>query len=211
LQGQYFDEETGLHYTRFRYYEPQIGAFVSQDPLGLAAGVNLYQYAANTCSWTDPLGLSCYKYKFDDSAGRFRDAKTGRFASTKTVGQSLATKPNEAFFWSGRTNGIGGDLNAKKIAESRGGVTLEKLLEDRGIKMPAWDEANPISTKAWKDISGSYASQVSGKVRGVIGEQLRPDAVWTKDELPKLLTNSNVTEITTIDPATLVEKTIFSR
>ena len=77
--------------------------------------------------------------------------------------------------------------------------------------MPAWDETNPISTKAWKDISGHYASQVSGKVRGIIGEQLRPDAIWTKDELPKLLSNSNVTEITIIDPATLVEKTIFKR
>jgi RHS repeat-associated protein len=47
LQGQYFDVETGLAYNRWRYYCPEIGAFVSQDPLGLAAGENVYQFAEN--------------------------------------------------------------------------------------------------------------------------------------------------------------------
>jgi len=57
-QGQYFDAETGLHYNRFRYYDPDAGRFVSQDPIGLAGGVNLYQYAPNPLSWVDPLGLT---------------------------------------------------------------------------------------------------------------------------------------------------------
>jgi uncharacterized protein RhaS with RHS repeats len=35
FQGQLFDEETGLHYNRFRYYDPDVGRFVSQDPIGL--------------------------------------------------------------------------------------------------------------------------------------------------------------------------------
>jgi RHS repeat-associated protein len=38
FQGQYLDVETGLHYNRFRYYEPGAGRFVSQDPIGLAGG-----------------------------------------------------------------------------------------------------------------------------------------------------------------------------
>jgi len=37
--GQYEDEETGLYYNRFRYYDPESGEFVSQDPIGLAGGV----------------------------------------------------------------------------------------------------------------------------------------------------------------------------
>ena len=56
-QGQYFDAETGLHNNRFRYYDPDAGRFVSHDPIGLAGGVNLYQYAPNPLSWVDPLGL----------------------------------------------------------------------------------------------------------------------------------------------------------
>ena len=59
FQGQYFDIETGLHYNRFRYFDPDIGRFVSQDPIGLHGGNNLYQYAANPSGWVDPLGLTC--------------------------------------------------------------------------------------------------------------------------------------------------------
>ncbi|WP_162256922.1 RHS repeat-associated core domain-containing protein, partial [Noviherbaspirillum sp. Root189] len=57
FQGQYHDSETGLHYNRFRYYDPDSGRFVSQDPIGLQGGYNLYQYAANPTIWVDPLGL----------------------------------------------------------------------------------------------------------------------------------------------------------
>jgi len=58
LQGQYEDAETGLHYNLFRYYDPDVGRFVSQDPIGLLGGFNLYQYAPNPVQWIDPLGLS---------------------------------------------------------------------------------------------------------------------------------------------------------
>lgn len=58
LPGQYFDEETGLHYNLFRYYAPECGRFVSQDPIGLNGGLNLYAYAPNPLGWIDPLGLN---------------------------------------------------------------------------------------------------------------------------------------------------------
>ncbi|MFC4159340.1 RHS repeat-associated core domain-containing protein [Chitinimonas lacunae] len=58
FQGQYYDAETGLHYNRFRYYDPDVGRFVSQDPIGLRGGANSYQYAPNPLGWIDPLGLS---------------------------------------------------------------------------------------------------------------------------------------------------------
>ncbi|WP_201025276.1 RHS repeat-associated core domain-containing protein, partial [Pseudomonas syringae] len=59
FQGQYFDVETGLHYNTFRYYDPEIGRFITQDPIGLSGGDNLYQYAPNPYGWVDSLGLSC--------------------------------------------------------------------------------------------------------------------------------------------------------
>jgi RHS repeat-associated protein len=58
-QGQYLDRETGLHYDKFRYYDPDIGRFTQPDPIGLLGGFNLYQYAPNGLTWVDPLGLSC--------------------------------------------------------------------------------------------------------------------------------------------------------
>nr|WP_244969515.1 RHS repeat-associated core domain-containing protein [Neisseria sicca] len=57
LQNQYYDRETGLHYNFFRYYEPNAGRFVNQDPIGLIGGDNLYLFAPNTMKWNDPLGL----------------------------------------------------------------------------------------------------------------------------------------------------------
>lgn len=58
--GQYADGETGLHYNLFRYYDPQLGRFIVQDPIGLNGGWNLYQYAPNPLGWIDPTGLSRY-------------------------------------------------------------------------------------------------------------------------------------------------------
>lgn len=55
--GQWFDEESGLHYSLFRYYDPGRGGFLSPDPLGLKAGLNEYLYAPNAVNWIDPYGL----------------------------------------------------------------------------------------------------------------------------------------------------------
>ena len=57
LQNQYYDEETGLHYNLMRYYEPEAGRFVNQDPIKLIGGENLYQFAPNAQNWTEALGL----------------------------------------------------------------------------------------------------------------------------------------------------------
>jgi len=60
FQGQYWDEETGLHYNRFRYYDPGTGQFTQQDPIGLLGCDNFYQYADNPVQWIDPVGLTKY-------------------------------------------------------------------------------------------------------------------------------------------------------
>ncbi|WP_077342371.1 RHS repeat-associated core domain-containing protein [Pseudocolwellia agarivorans] len=59
FQGQYFDEESKLHYNRFRYYCSKQQRFIHQDPIGLVGGINHYQYAPNPVNWVDPFGLSC--------------------------------------------------------------------------------------------------------------------------------------------------------
>ncbi|EPB6469190.1 RHS repeat-associated core domain-containing protein [Cronobacter dublinensis] len=51
-----FDAETGLHYNRSRYYDPDAGRFISQDPPGPAGGINLYQYAPNPLFVPNPTG-----------------------------------------------------------------------------------------------------------------------------------------------------------
>lgn len=56
--GQFADEHTGLHYNRFRYYDPDLGQYISTDPIGIAGGFNPYAYVPDPLVWIDPLGLS---------------------------------------------------------------------------------------------------------------------------------------------------------
>ena len=57
-QGQYEDVEAGLYYNRFRYYSPQMGVYISSDPIGLAGNnPTLYGYVGNVNFWLDPFGL----------------------------------------------------------------------------------------------------------------------------------------------------------
>lgn len=55
--GQYFDEETGLHYNYARYYDPASGRFISTDPLGINGGDDCHAYVVNPRTWIDPYGL----------------------------------------------------------------------------------------------------------------------------------------------------------
>ena len=60
-QGQYEDSEIGLYYNRFRYYDPSTGAYISQDPIGLAGrNPTLYGYVHNPKGLVDVFGLIEY-------------------------------------------------------------------------------------------------------------------------------------------------------
>ncbi|EPD1188564.1 RHS element core protein [Escherichia coli] len=66
LPGQQYDEESGLYYNRNRYYDPLQGRYITQDPIGLAGGWNLYNYPLNPIIRMDPLGLyNLYQLLYD--------------------------------------------------------------------------------------------------------------------------------------------------
>ena len=56
--GQYYDDESELHYNRFRYYSPETGQYISHDPIGLLGGFNPYGYVFNPSGWVDFFGLA---------------------------------------------------------------------------------------------------------------------------------------------------------
>ncbi|MDX2022035.1 MAG: DUF6531 domain-containing protein [Deltaproteobacteria bacterium] len=83
--GQYEDEEVGLYYNRFRYYDAEGGQYVSQDPIGLDGGWNQMGYVKDTLRWVDPLGLACKLGKTTGSydamnPGPLPEALAGTFA-----------------------------------------------------------------------------------------------------------------------------------
>ena len=64
--GREFDSETGLYYYRARYYDPEVGRFLSEDPIGFDGGINFYSYVGNNpINFFNPFGL--HKILFDGS------------------------------------------------------------------------------------------------------------------------------------------------
>ncbi|MFJ9918950.1 putative T7SS-secreted protein [Streptomyces rubiginosohelvolus] len=59
--GQYCDPESRLHYNFNRYYSPECGRYLTQDPLGITPSPNSFSYVGNPTTWIDPLGLSPYE------------------------------------------------------------------------------------------------------------------------------------------------------
>ena len=66
LPGQQHDKATGLYYNRHRFYDPRLGAYISQDPIGLDGGINLSSYVRNPMQWGDPWGLAACLVMFPD-------------------------------------------------------------------------------------------------------------------------------------------------
>ena len=61
-QGQYYDSEVELCYNRFRYYQPETGRYISEDPIKLLGGFNVFAYVGDTNAWLDLLGLNSKVY-----------------------------------------------------------------------------------------------------------------------------------------------------
>ena len=150
MQGQYLDRETGLHYNLFRYYDPDCGRFTQQDPIGLAGGINLYQYAPNALGWVDPWGLS-----------RECSGKTKPHFYVGPAGPS-ATMPSTAYRYM-RYLEDDGTINAwvPKTFESKSApVTyfgFDKLDSGRTVRdafqIKGADKSNPLDPldKSWSD------------------------------------------------------------
>ena len=84
--GQYEDGETGLYYNRFRYYDPDAGQYVSQDPIRLAGGMAVYAYAKDPLNSIDPFGL------VDNSATQIYDNLPTKKLKKKTVSTDGTTQ-----------------------------------------------------------------------------------------------------------------------
>ncbi|MCW0319132.1 hypothetical protein NB724_004283 [Pantoea ananatis] len=159
MQGQYLDRETGLHYNMFRYYDPDSGRFTQQDPIGLAGGINLYQYAPNALGWVDPWGLS--KCSLQKKGQSIPDHHKVNF--TDGIISNRQVSGDEIFYkYHGKTNRLGRDFNYVTKKKYTSEAELRKdlaILKEWGVKIDKVTTFKP--QKGTWITEGTAAPQIS--------------------------------------------------
>ncbi len=65
--GQYYDQETGLHYNYHRYYDPRTGRYLRPDPIGLEDNILLKIYTLMNCKYLPGGDINSYGYVLNNS------------------------------------------------------------------------------------------------------------------------------------------------
>ena len=117
MQGQHYDEESGLHYNRHRYYDPMQGRYITQDPIGLRGGWNLYAYPLDPVLGRDPLGLETNQFESADKAALYaiRMCNADSISENKEFG-GLICKNRQGYFSTAPVKGTNAGVNPYSAA-----------------------------------------------------------------------------------------------
>jgi len=146
--GREHDRETGLRYYRARYYDGEVGRFISEDPIGFAGGdVNLYNYVgANSVNFVDPSGLDTWEglfvegdafalfFGYSKGVGRFNNNETSEsclveFSCYKVgVGGNIGVSGNKMLILNGPNKGV--DLAGRSVGM---GLDVRELSLSAGV------------------------------------------------------------------------------
>ncbi len=121
FQGQYYDKETGLHYNRYRYYEPYSARYVSKDPIGLFGGLHSTKYVSDPNQWVDPMGLN------ESLGSAMKDAFVDRIPGSQ-VPSRLKNKPAAVQM----TDRVLTGMNANVTAAALVGVSASASYDGNG-------------------------------------------------------------------------------
>jgi RHS repeat-associated protein len=171
FQGRHLDSESGFYYFRNRYYSPDLGRFISRDPIGYAAGdINLYRFVGNgPYGGLDPWGLEKVKLPYGNGYkcyNRTQDPDYKNVPNGCGSDQGIYDPPNDPqiILWGPR-------VSFKPACDSHDGCygvcgASKQLCDDKFLKdMKAeCDKAisNPILKQKCYQNAESYAWAVRG-------------------------------------------------
>ena len=131
--GQYHDDETGLYYNRFRYYDPEAGAYLSVDPIGLAGGnPTLYGYVGDVNGEVDVFGLQTWNLA-DGFFGRLDRFPMGHGTDFEVhvynkKGEEVGIFGSDGFFNKHGTKAIEAEKAISKNAKNRlKGIAIDEM------------------------------------------------------------------------------------
>ncbi|MDW8852411.1 RHS repeat-associated core domain-containing protein [Flavobacterium sp. MMLR14_040] len=140
--GQYEDQETGLVYNRFRYYDYESGIYLSKDPIGLLGGRRLYSYVHDSNYWIDIFGL------------------TGTYMFTDGTSSYIGKGPSDRMYAS-MTERVGGKAKVTKgihvdYGDNTKGLMVEAELMRRTDAIADADYKNAINSPGEKLLADAY-------------------------------------------------------
>jgi RHS repeat-associated protein len=121
MLGQLWDPETGLHYNRFRYYDPVVGRFISPDRFAHLVEHNPYAFSPNPINWVDPFGLMPFPYNDSVSFLEEQAASNGGWYQCANCGFRNKNRVFAVTKETGRPVGDGAFHGGHINAEANGG------------------------------------------------------------------------------------------
>ncbi|MFH0803311.1 MAG: RHS repeat-associated core domain-containing protein [bacterium] len=164
--GQQTDFSGSLVYLRARYYDPQVGRFISQDPIGFSGGMNFYAYCGgNPVKWVDPWGLDIYLVHFENGM------------PISHLGIAVTTEQGVWYFDFNKANPRDGSYNVPGEIRGHFYESLDAMAQDlKANALRRWNSEVQIETRNLYENNGSDYSRENAILNQV--RSLEPDPMY---------------------------------